>query len=257
MELESILEYVDRYLGVSEHPDYPTALNGLQVGPGRGDDVRPIRTIAAAVDASLASIEAAREAGADLLLVHHGLFWGGLQPLTGPHLARVRLLIEGGIALYSCHLPLDAHAEVGNCALLARAIGVQPAGRFGTFQDVHIGWWGEVDPAIDIGELTARVRRAVGGDVHVIPGGRDQIRRIGVVTGGGASFVREAADLGLDALVTGEGPHHTHFEAMERGVHVLFGGHYATETFGVRALAAHLADRFGLSWSFIDQPTGL
>jgi dinuclear metal center YbgI/SA1388 family protein len=266
MKLESVLHYVDGYLGVSGHPDYPTALNGLQVGlrvgrqvgGGRGvDDVKPVRRVAAAVDASLASIRAAREGGADLLLVHHGLFWGGLQPLTGPHLERVSLLIEGEIALYSCHLPLDAHAEVGNCALLARAIDVEPTQRFAGFQGIDIGWWGEVDPGIDIEALEGRVRTAVEGNVHVIPGGPDEIRRVGVVTGGGASFAREAAALGLDALVTGEGPHHTHFDAMEGGIHVLFGGHYATETFGVRALAGHLADRFGLSWFFIDQPTGL
>lgn len=252
MKLESILEYLDRYLGVSAHPDYRTALNGLQVA---GPDT--VRRVAAAVDASAASIREAASRGADLLIVHHGLFWGGLQPLVGPHFERIRLLIESGTALYSCHLPLDAHPEVGNCALLCRALGLEPAGRFGRHEGVEIGWWAEVDPPLTVEALRERTAAAVGGPVHVIPGGPERIARVGVVTGGGASFTAEAARAGLDALVTGEGPHHTHFDAVERGVHVLFGGHYATETFGVRALAEHLSERFDLEWLFIDQPTGL
>lgn len=252
MKLESILEYLEAYLSVSDHPDYPTAMNGLQVeGPTE------VQHVAAAVDASQASIDAARDAGADLLLVHHGLFWSGLEPLTGPRFRRVRALIEGGIGLYSCHLPLDAHPEVGNSALLARALGVEPENRFGSYKGADIGWWGELPEPIPLSALVQRLEVAVGGGVHVIPGGPARVQRIGIITGGGASFTPVAADLGLDALVTGEGPHHTHFEAMERGVHVLLGGHYATEVFGVRELARHLADRFGLEWTFIDQPTGL
>jgi dinuclear metal center YbgI/SA1388 family protein len=253
MKLESIVSYLDRFLSVADRPDYPPALNGLQV-----DGPAEVRCIAAAVDASLGTITEAVERGADLLLVHHGLFWGGMAPLTGRHFKRVRALIEGGMALYSCHLPLDAHAEVGNCALLARAIGVEPSDRFGEYEGVGIGWSGSFDEAGPVEGLVERLKIAVGGGpVHLIAGGPDHVSRVGVVTGGGASFLHEAARLGLDALVTGEGPHHTHVDAMELGVHVLFGGHYATETFGVRALAGHLADRFDIDWLFVDQPTGL
>ncbi len=253
MKLESIVSYLDNFLAVEGHPDYPAAFNGLQV------EARPeVLRVATAVDASLATITEAVEREAQLLVVHHGLFWAGTAPLTGRHYERVRALIDGGLALYSCHLPLDAHPEVGNCALLAKAIGVEPADRFGDYQGMAIGWSGPLDEPQRLESLAERVRAAVGGGhVHVIPGGPERIERVGVVTGGGASFLDAAAARGLDALVTGEGPHHTHIDAMELGVHVLFGGHYATETFGVRAVGVHLAERFGVDWFFVDQPTGL
>ena len=252
MKLESIVQYMDEYLSVAAHPDYPGALNGLQV-----DGPESVERIAVAVDASEASIAEAARRGADLMIVHHGLFWGGLRPLTGRNLRRVRGLIENDIALYSCHLPLDGHAEVGNSALLARAIGLELDGRFASFQGAPIGWHGWPDPSLDLAGLMAALQKALGGPVHVIPGGPERIDRVGVVTGGGASFIEEAARMGLDALVTGEGSHHSHFDAMELGVHLLLGGHYATETFGVRALGAHLAERFDLTFEFVDQPTGL
>jgi dinuclear metal center YbgI/SA1388 family protein len=248
-----MLQYLDSYLGIPDHADYPQALNGLQV-EGRGDVTR----IVAAVDASEASIEAAATAGADLLLVHHGLFWDGLRPLTGRRYRRVKPLLDAGIALYSAHLPLDAHAEVGNCVLLGRALGLDLQGRFADFKGTSIGWWGSYAEATDADGLRDRLSAALGGAaIHLIPGGPARVEGVGVVTGGGASFVEEAVELGLNALVTGEGSHHTHFDAMELGIHVLFGGHYATETFGVRALAQHLAERFDLAWEFVDQPTGL
>ena len=252
MKLESLLQYLDAYLAVGEHPDYGMALNGLQVEGGE-----EIGHIVAAVDASEATITEAAERGADLLLVHHGLFWDGLRPMTGRRYRKIRLLLEGDIALYSAHLPLDSHAEVGNCALLARALGLALEGRFGEYEGTPIGWWGTVAEATDARGLAASLEGLLGGPVHMIPGGPDRIERVGVVTGGGGSFVGEAVAAGLDAFVTGEGSHHTHFDAVELGVNVFFGGHYATETFGVKALAEHLGERFGLTWDFVDQPTGL
>lgn len=253
MKLESIVSYLDSYLAVDGHPDYRPAFNGLQAERS-GEVLR----IGAAVDASLGTIEEAVDRGVDLLLVHHGLFWSGSAPLTGRHFQRVRALVAGGLGVYSCHLPLDAHPEVGNCALLARAIGVDPVDRFGSYEGAPIGWSGPLDVPGPVAGLVERLQGAVGGGpVHLVPGGPEHVERVAVVTGGGASFVQEAARLGIDALVTGEGPHHTHIDAMELGVHVLFGGHYATETFGVRALADHLVERFGLESVFIDQPTGL
>ena len=253
MKLESLIQYLDGYLGVREHPDYPNALNGLQVG-GSGE----VTKMAAAVDASEATIEAAVAEQADLLLVHHGMFWGGLQPLTGRHFRKVRALLESDIAVYAAHLPLDGHAEIGNSALLGRALGIALEGRFAPYQGADIGWWGALEDGMQATALQVRLSEVLGGhDVHLIAGGPDLVERVGVVTGGGASFVEDAVALGLDALVTGEGSHHTHFDAMELGIHVLFGGHYATETFGVKALAGHLAERFGLEWTFLDLPTGL
>ena len=250
MELERLVQYVDGYLGVAEHPDYDTALNGLQVeGPPQ------VSHVCAAVDASEATIEAAADLESDLLLVHHGLFWDGLRPLTGRRYRRVRRLVEAGVGLYAVHLPLDAHPEVGNCALLARALGLDVESRFGAYRGAPLGWWGTTDT--DRPGLVARVETAVGGPVRLIPGGPERIRRVGVLTGGGGSFVSEAAREGLDAYVTGEGSHHTAIDAMEAGVNLLYAGHYATETFGVKALAAHLAERFGLAWEFLDHPTGM
>jgi len=217
-----------------------------------------IRKVVAAVDASEASIAAAAELGADLLLVHHGLFWDGLAPVTGRRYRRLRLLLRRDMGLYSAHLPLDAHAEVGNCAILARAVGLEPAGRFGRHEGVEIGWWGTLPDPEPPDRLLERVAAAVGGGrVHWVPGGPPAVEKVGVVTGAGGSFVQEAVEAGLDALVTGEGAHHHHFDAMEGGVHLFLAGHYATETFGVRALAQHLGERFGLEWVFLDQPTGL
>ena len=239
MKLESILQYLDGYLGVRDHPDYPTALNGLQVGVD-GD----VASIATAVDASEASIRAAAGLGVDLLLVHHGLFWEGLRPMTGRRYRRIATLVESGVALYSCHLPLDAHPEVGNCALLGRALGLQLEGRFGGYEGADIGWWGRLPVATDAAGLVTKLEAALVGPVQALPGGPDRVELVGVVTGGGGSFIGEAAALGLDAFVTGEGSHHNYFDAAEHGIHVLLGGHYATETFGLTA-------------TFIDRPTGL
>jgi dinuclear metal center YbgI/SA1388 family protein len=244
VKLESILQYLDEYLAVSGHPDYPTALNGLQV-----DGPAEVETVVTAVDASMASITAA----ADL-----GLFWEGLQPVVGRRFQRLEALIVAEIALYSCHLPLDAHPEVGNCACLARAIGLELEGRLGRYQDADIGWWGSLAEPTTAAGLADLVSTGVGGGpVRVLDGGPDRVSTVGVVTGEGGAFVREAAEAGLDAFVTGEGSHHTFFDAAEFGTHVLFAGHYATETFGVRALGAHLTERFGMDSHFIDLPTGL
>lgn len=252
MKLESLLQYIDRYLGTADHPDYPTALNGLQVcGP------TVVEKIATAVDASQVTIDRAAELGADILLVHHGLFWDGLRPVVGRQFRRLKALLDNDMALYSCHLPLDSHAEVGNCVLLARALGVDPEGRLGTYKGVDLGWWGTLAEPLGLDDFIRTVSGVVGGPVQALPGGPTQIERVGVLTGGGGSFVREAAELGLDAFVTGEGAHHTFFDAEEFGIHVLFAGHYATETFGVRALGEHLAERFSLESVFIDRPTGL
>lgn len=250
-KLESILQYIESAFQVSEFPDYGNALNGLQVnGPSE------VSRLAVAVDASEATIETAiGEAEADLLLVHHGLFWDGFGPITGPRFRKVANLIKGSMGLYALHLPLDAHPELGNCALLARAMGVEPEGTFAPYKGVDIGWYGPADLPRET--LKARVEEAVGGTVRMIPGGEAEVRRVGVLTGGGASALTEAADLGLDGLVTGEAAHHHFHEAMELGVNLYLAGHYATETFGVKALGKILGEEFGLDWVFLDQPTGL
>ena len=250
IELEAVLQYLDDMLDPKGFPDYDGAANGLQV------EGRPkVRRVGAAVDAGTLTIDAAVARGVDLLLVHHGLFWEGLRPLTGRRYRRIEPLIRGGVALYASHLPLDAHPEVGNAACLIRALGFEPGDRFGHFRDVPVGFTLETSLAREA--FRDLVSRTVAGPVRLIPGGPAEARRIGVVTGGGGSFIREAAEAGLDSLLTGEGAHHTFMEAHELGINVFYAGHYATETWGVRALAARLESTFGLPWEFLDLPSGL
>lgn len=249
-KLEQILHFLDEVFAPATFPDYPHALNGMQVMGPEG-----VGRLAVAVDASEEAISAAVAKGSHLLLVHHGLFWGGLGPLTGPRFRKVAALIRGGVGLYSLHLPLDAHPELGNCVVLAKELGLEPGGRFGTFQEVEVGWWAPASGSRE--SLLTRLDGVVGGGARLIPGGPVEVQRVGVLTGAGAGALEEAASRGLDTLITGEAPHHAYHEAMELGVNLLLGGHYATETFGVKALGEKMAERFDLSWEFLEFPTGL
>jgi dinuclear metal center YbgI/SA1388 family protein len=231
-------------------------VNGLQL-ENRGE----VRALAAAVDFSRAAVDGAVAAGANLLLVHHGMFWGGTQAIRGPNYQRLRDLITHDIAVYASHLPLDRHPTIGNNVLLARALDLVPSGEFARYKTVAIGVRGEAN--IETAELIARARRFArghGGEVRVaaLPDGH-RTRHWGICTGAGASneTLREAADLGLDTLIVGEGPHHTAVEAAELGIAVIYAGHYATETTGVSAVAQQMATEFSLPWSFVGTPTGL
>ena len=250
--LKDITRYLDEYLETENTPDYPGSLNGLQVA---GPEV--VSRFAVAVDASEAVIEAV-SGWADLLVVHHGLFWGGLRPLTGPRFRRVRALIEARTALYSSHLPLDRHPQDGNAALLARRLHLAHLEPFGDYQGRNVGWRGTVRAAErSLGDFRARLSEVVGREVATLPGGPATIASAAVVTGSGASTLDEAAEAGVDVLVTGEAQHHHAIDAAELGVTVLLGGHYETETFGVRRIAEILTDHFGLEGRFVDSPTGL
>jgi len=249
-DLQGLTQYLDDYLGVTRIADDQEALNGLQV-----ENSGVVSRVAAAVDACQASIETAASLRADFLLVHHGLFWRGLEPLTGRHGRRIRLLIENDIALYSAHIPLDVHSEVGNNVRLADLLGITNAEAFGSYKGQAIGVIGDVD--LSLGEFILRVRHRLAADPHVIAAGSDQLTRVAVISGGGGSMIEQARDAGADLYLTGEGPHHTYFDAEEWGLNVIYAGHYATETEGVKALAHHIQEKFGLPWDFIDHPTGL
>ncbi len=249
VKLESILQYLDDYLGIAGHPDYPVALNGLQV-----EGAAEVEVVCTAVDSSESAIDAAAGRGAQLLVVHHGLFWDGLKPIVGRRRRKLVRLLRANLALYSAHLPLDSHPEVGNCALLLRSLGIEPKGRFASYQGTEIGWWGEADSSRP--DLVDRLTAALGGPVQTHGAGPVRVRRVGVVTGSGATFLDAAAKCGIDTLVTGEGPHHAAIDATELGMNLLYGGHYATETFGVRALGEMLVERFGVQHQFLDLPTG-
>jgi dinuclear metal center YbgI/SA1388 family protein len=254
--LDEIAARLDTLLRTSEIPDYPPAVNGIQV-ENRG----LIRRVAVAVDCSLRTIDAAVQAGANLLVVHHGLFWSGLQPMRGPFYERLYRLLTNDVAVYSSHLPLDAHPTVGNNALLARELGLEPSGPFARYQNTFIGVRGDCD--MPTAELTARAdafARRNGGRAMTSAMANDRrTRRWAICTGSGASAdtLREAVAAGVDTLLVGEGPHWTAVDAPEHGIAIIYAGHYATETLGVRALGAWLASEFDVPWSFIEAPTGL
>jgi dinuclear metal center YbgI/SA1388 family protein len=255
-DLRELIDYFDFELRTPEIPDYDAAQNGLQL-----ENSGKVTSIAAAVDCSTQTIEGAVAARASVLIVHHGMYWRGAEPLVGVNLARVRAALAGDLAVYSSHIPLDMHPELGNNVQLARALGLEADGAFGRYRDVEIGVMGRSD--LSTSDLFSRVREysAQYATVAVstsIPGGH-QSRRWAIITGSGASpeSLAEARERGVDTLIVGEGPHHTAVEAIERGPVVIYGGHYATETLGVRALAERAAERFDVPWTFIDVPTGL
>lgn len=254
--LSEIAQYLDDLLRIAEIPDYSNAVNGVQV-----DSDDDIARIAAAVDARERTIRAAVAAGANLLLVHHGLFWGGVRPLRGPALRRVDALITGRLALYSAHLPLDAHPTLGNNALLARELRLTPTFGFARHQTIDIGVGGESNtPTVEIIARAADFAHRFGGSVRHTPCDEGRAtRRWAICTGAGASHdtIAEAALRGVDTLIVGEGPHWTAIDAEELGIVVVYAGHYATETLGVQALAADLSARFAIPWSFLHAPTGL
>lgn len=249
----ALRSYLDAYLRIAEIPDEPNAVNGLQV-----ENTGTVRSIVAAVDASQATIDGAvgsRHGAPPLLLVHHGVFWDGNLPVTGRRFRRIKTLLNYDVALYAAHIPLDVHPEVGNNPVLARQLGLRDVAPFGEYHGIALGVVGAIDDGRDT--LVARLNDLLHTNARLIPGGPAKVSRVGIITGGGGSRIGAAAEAGCDTFITGEGPHHTYFDAMEFGVNVIYAGHYATEQVGVQALAAHLAERFGLPWEFHDHPTGM
>jgi dinuclear metal center YbgI/SA1388 family protein len=254
--LDALVAALDAELRTHEVPDSSMAFNGLQVAnSGR------VERIAVAVDASLASIEAARDAGASLLIVHHGLFWAGVQPLVGKQYDRIRTLIANDIALYSSHIPLDLHHVLGNNACLAREFDLTPAAPFAQYKGVNIGVRGTANISTQL--LLSRVSKyaeTYGGSVRTsIPVEGRTTRRWAICSGMGVSpeSLLEARNAGVDTLIVGEGTHHSAVDSREYDVCVMYAGHYATETLGVQALAAWVEKQFGIPWSFLMLPTGL
>lgn len=248
--LTDVVRHCDRTLRTDEVNDYSGAVNGLQLeNNGR------VTRIAAAVDATISTIKLAIASKADLLIVHHGLFWSQRQPWTGKTYELLRLLVDNGVAVYSSHLPLDMHPKLGNNAQLCAALGLRNCRPFFFDKNQHLGLMTKTSVALS--DLKRRLKQAVGAEPLAIPGGPAICQRIGVVTGGAGSELKRAAAEGVDTFITGEGPHWSYALAEELGVNVLYGGHYATETFGVKALAEQLSKKFDLPWTFLDYPTGL
>jgi dinuclear metal center YbgI/SA1388 family protein len=248
--LSKIADYTDKYLRIREVEDWPNALNGLQVeNSGR------VTKIGAAVDASTRVLTAAARKGIDLVIVHHGLFWPGLQSVIGALHRQLTIAFENDIALYSAHLPLDVHPQVGNNAQLAAVLGLKLTKPFLEEKGHLIGL--KTRASLPRQELVRKLRKVLGGPIKAFNFGPKQTHAIGIVTGGAGSEIYRVAEEGIDMFITGEGPHWAAVVAEELGINLLLGGHYATETFGVKALAAQLSSRFKLPWEFLDFPTGL
>jgi dinuclear metal center YbgI/SA1388 family protein len=251
-----LAEFLDRTLNVAGVPDYPNAFNGVQV-ENEGD----IRRVATAVDFSSDTVAGTIAANAQLLLVHHGMFWGGVQPITHHRRRRLHQLLTHDVAVYSAHLPLDVHPELGNNALLAKRLGLVPAGGFARYQTIDVGLSGTADvPTRVLAERAQALAREYSGFFVSTPFDADRMTRAwGLCAGAGADSgtLREAVQRGLDTLIVGEGPHHTAVEARELGIVVIYAGHYATETLGVRAVGDLLAREFDVETTFVDVPSGL
>jgi dinuclear metal center YbgI/SA1388 family protein len=248
--LPDIIEYTNDYLRVEEVEDWPNALNGLQI-----ENSGKVTKIGAAVDVSTRVLTAAAKRHVDLLIVHHGLFWPGLQTVTGSLRRQLKIAFENDIALYSAHLPLDLHSKVGNNALLAAALGLKPTKRFLKEKGESIGLKAKMSVSRSV--LIRKLKTVLRGPVRTFNFGPKEARRIGIVTGGAGSEIYRVAEASVDTFITGEAPHWAAVAAEELGMNLILGGHYATETFGVRALAAHLSQRFTLPWESLDFPTGL
>ncbi len=250
MRRVDLVDYLDRFLAIETIQDYGE--NGLQV---EGAD--EVALLAYAVDACQETIDAAVKGKASMLMVHHGLFWGKPLLVVGPHRKRLKALLDGDCSLYAAHLPLDLHAQVGNNVELARRLGFQIEGRFGLAFGNPIGVVAEAPSALSRELLVAKVAEVCGGSPVVLPGGPQVVRRVGLMSGNAPREVMSALTAGCDTYITGETDHASFHLAFEYGVNVICAGHYATETFGIKALSMHIEQELGIPGFFIDRPTGL
>ncbi|GMQ78030.1 MAG: Nif3-like dinuclear metal center hexameric protein [Anaerolineae bacterium] len=251
MDRNELTDYLNRYLRIDEIEDYGP--QGLQVDSGN----RTIERVALAVDTAPAAIQAAAAWRADMLLVHHGILWGDVKPLTGPIGRRVRLLIQNGINLYAAHLPLDAHPEVGNNAVLAQILGLEVTGWWCTPKGTPIGVVGKFNEPVSLESVVKRAEAELKTAANVLKEGPEMVEKVAILSGFGADDVKEAKSVGADTYLTGETSHSQYWAAADYKMNVIYAGHYATETVGVKALGRHLEREFGLEVRFFDFPTGL
>lgn len=253
MKLSEFVERLSELLAIGNYAGADMSLNGLQVGNSDSE----IRKVAFAVDASLATIEEAAKQGADVLFVHHGLFWGRPIAITGRHYARVKTLLDNNMALFACHLPLDAHAEYGNNAQMALKLGLQNVEPFAFFRGVSVGCKGSFAEPLDADQIIARLGVRTNDTNYAINCKDRKFRNVGIVSGEGAGDVFQAMDDNLDLLITGESRYTVVNDCLESGIGMLCLGHYETETFGVKAIKELVEKEYGLSTCFVDIPLGL
>lgn len=253
MLLLELDHYLRSHTAIDELRSVDKSLNGIQVGRRNQE----VRRVACAVDACAETFDRAADWRADVLLVHHGLYWGREIPLTGDHYERVRKLMDADIALYAVHLPLDMHPEFGNNAEMAKALKLRETKPFGKYHGYEIGVSGNLAPAVRREEVVSTLFADLSNPLAVLPFGPDTVSSVGIVSGGAVFEVEQAIEQGLDLYITGDASHTVYHRCMEAGINVIFGGHYATEVWGPRALGVRLSKDLGLETTFIDVPTGL
>lgn len=250
IQLDKLIPYLDAELCLAEFTEDESA-NGLQI-EGRAT----IRKVGLAVDACEYVFRKAAEKEIDFLFVHHGLIWGGLKAVSGVVRHRIKALLDSEISLYACHLPLDWHPKYGNNSELLRLLSIRKMGEFGKYHGKNISYWGRTTKEVSLDEFTGKIDKALGTRSSAISFNK-KVRNIGVVSGGGWFAINEAEKYGIDTFLTGEPSHSAYTLAEEMKVNLVFAGHYATETLGVKAVGEALKKRFGLDVEFIDHPTGL
>jgi len=250
MELKKLNKFLDEYLKISEIED--VSVNGLQV-----EGKKKVNKICFAVDASVETFKSAKEENADMLFVHHGMIWNGLKSITGINYGRLKFLIENNISLYAAHLPLDKHEEVGNNIQFLKIFGINKGiEEFGTYHGIKIGYAGRFEKEKKLSDFVSEIEKELNTKCKILKFGKEKIKSIGVVSGGAASLIDEAIE-NVDCFVTGEPSHQVYHIAKEGKINVIFAGHYATETLGVKAMAALISKKFGIETKFIDCQTGL
>lgn len=251
--LHEITTFLDQELQVRRFAD--SAFNGLQVQGSRNT----VRRLAVAVDAGLSVVQEAIAADCDLLIVHHGIMWGQIEPVVGALARKLHALLAHGLSLYAAHLPLDGHPTLGNAAQLAQLLGAVRVTPCFEHRGATIGVQAEFEHPRTLDQIIAQVSSCDGAltPPFVLPFGRRMVQRIGIATGAATSCLRECAQLGLDLLLTGEPKQEAYHTARELECSLICMGHYASETFGVRAVERILHDRFGVETVWINQPTGI
>lgn len=251
VKLFDLVRYLNDTLAISDFADADASANGLQF---EGREV--VRKVAVAVDACQSIIDAAAVVDSDFLLVHHGLIWGGIRSITGSFKNRLSSLVRQNTSLYACHLPLDAHPVFGNNARILKALSVKKCVPFGTYHGKKIGFQGVLPKAVTLDAFVKKLDRITGGSSTVVNFFGGNVKHVAVVSGGGAGCFSETERSLVDTYITGEPSHSAFLQAEEMGKNIVFAGHYATETFGVRAVGDLLVKQFGLDVVFIEHPTG-
>jgi len=250
IHLKKLVSFLNSELKLSEFPKDESA-NGLQI---EGSGI--VNKIGLAVDACDHVFQMAAEKNIDLLIVHHGLIWGGIRSVSGVMKTRIKALLDADISLYACHLPLDWHPEYGNNAQLLKVLAIKRMGEFGEYHGKRIGYWGSLTKDLSLKDFIGRVDKTLNTKSMALSFGK-KVKKVGIVSGGGWSAIYDAEAAGIDTLLVGEPSHSAYTLAEEMKLNVVFAGHYATETLGVRAVGNMLKKKFGLRTEFIDHPTGL